>query len=182
MIFLKRSWRGLLLIVVLLTINFYLWFTTTPLVPQPFDSILAQAIGSTILLCFFIVFLLSMHIKFLTRWFGGMDRLYFYHRWLAILPLFIITIHEELSEAIIEVMDVETVLLGEANDAGETAQKLFIALIVIALLSKFMKYEHWRFIHRLMIIPFIYGCYHAFYSSTFDLFNGSPLSIFMGLS
>jgi len=179
MIFLKHSWRGLLFIVVLLALNFYFWFTATPIVAQPFDSILAQAIGSAILLCFFIVFLLSMHIKFLTRWFGGMDRLYFYHRWLAILPLFIITIHEELSEAIIEVMDVETLLLGEANDAGETAQKLFIGLIVIALLSKFIKYEHWRFIHRLMIIPFIYGCYHAFYSSTYDLFNSSPLSIFM---
>ena len=96
-IFLKKSWRGLLFIVALIGLNFYLWFTATPIVPQPFDSILAQAIGSAILLCFFIVFLLSMRIKFLIRWFGGLDRLYFYHRWLAILPLFIITIHEELS-------------------------------------------------------------------------------------
>lgn len=179
MIFLQKSWRGLLLIVTLMVLNFYLWFTATPIVPQPFDSILAQAIGSAILLCFFIVFLLSMRIKILIRWFGGLDRLYFYHRWLAILPLFIILIHEELSEAIIEVFDVETVLLGEANGAGETAQKIFIGLIVIALLSKFLKYEHWRFIHRLMIIPFIFGCYHAFYSATFDLFDLSPLSIFM---
>jgi predicted ferric reductase len=179
MIFLKKSWRGLLFIVALIGLNFYLWFTATPIVPQPFDSILAQAIGSAILLCFFIVFLLSMRIKFFIRWFGGLDRLYFYHRWLAILPLFIITIHEELSEAIIEVFDVETALLGEANDAGETAQTIFIALIVIAMLSKFLKYEHWRFIHRLMIIPFIFGSYHAFYSATFDLFNLSPLSIFM---
>ncbi|MFZ9139147.1 MAG: ferric reductase-like transmembrane domain-containing protein [Bacilli bacterium] len=179
MIFIQKSWRGLLLIITLIILNFYFWFTATPIVPQPFESILAQAIGSAILVCFFIVFLLSMRIKLLIRWFGGLDRLYFYHRWLAILPLFIILIHEELSEAIIEVFNIETALLGEANGAGETAQKIFIGLIVIALLSKFLKYEHWRFIHRLMIIPFILGCYHAFYSATFDLFDLSPLSIFM---
>ena len=179
MIFLSKTWRGLTFIVVLYALNFFLWFTAEPLVAQPFDSVLAQSIGSAILLSFFIVFLLSMRIKLLIEWFGGLDRLYFYHRWLAILPLFVITIHEQLSDAIIEIFDIESPILGEANEAGETAQTLFIALIVIAMLSKFLKYEHWRLIHRLMIIPFIYGSYHAFYSSTYDLFNGSALSIFM---
>lgn len=181
MIFLAKSWRGLIFILVLYVLNFIVWFTAEPLVAQPFDSVLAQSIGSAILLSFFIVFLLSMRIKFLIQWFGGLDRLYFYHRWLAILPLFVITIHEQLSDAIIEIFDIESPILGEANDAGETAQTLFIALIVIAMLSKFLKYEHWRLIHRLMILPFIYGSYHAFYSSTYDLFNGSALSIFMSV-
>ncbi len=179
MIFLSKTWRGLIFIGVLFALNFIVWFTAVPIVAQPFDSVLAQAIGSAILLSFFIVFLLSMRIKLLIHWFGGLDRLYFYHRWLAILPLFVITIHEQLSDAIIEIFDIDSPILGEANDAGETAQTIFIALIVIAMLSKFLKYEHWRLIHRLMIIPFIYGSYHAFYSSTYDLFSGSALSIFM---
>ena len=168
-----------MLILLLVTINMTLWLTSTPLVPQPFESLFAQALGGLILTLFFVVFLLSLRLRGLIHWFGGLDRMYFYHRWLAILPLVIISIHEELSEAIIEIFNVNSPILGEANEAGETAQTLFIALIIISLLSKFLKYEHWRFIHRLMIIPFIYGCYHAFYSATFDLFDLSPLSIWM---
>jgi predicted ferric reductase len=179
LIFIKKSWRGLIFVLISVIINMTLWLASTPLVPQPFESLLAQALGGLILTFFFLVFLLSLRLRILINWFGGLDRMYFYHRWLAILPLFLISIHEELSEAIIEIFNITSPILGEANEAGETAQTLFIALIVIALLSKFIKYEHWRFIHRLMIIPFIYGLYHAFYSATFDLFDGSPLSIWM---
>jgi predicted ferric reductase len=179
MTWIKKSWRGLLFVVVLLSLNSYLWWTATPVIPQPVDSVLSQLLGGLILTLFFLVFLLSTRQNWLVQWFGGMDRMYAYHRWLAILPLVLILLHEELSEAIIEVLDVTSPILGEANDAGETAQTWFLVLIGVALLAKYLKYEHWRFIHRLMIIPFIYGSFHAFYSSTYALFSGSALSIFM---
>lgn len=179
MTFIQKSWRGLLFVVVLLGLNSYLWWTATPVVPQPVDSVLAQMLGGLILTSFFLVFLISTRQNWLVQWFGGMDRMYAYHRWLAILPLALILLHEELSEAIIEVLNVSSPILGDANDAGETAQTWFLALIGVALLAKYLKYEHWRFIHRLMIIPFIYGSFHAFYSSTYALFSGSALSIFM---
>lgn len=179
MTFVIKSWRGLLFILFMLGLNAYLWWTAVPVVPQPIDSVLSQLLGGMILTMFFLVFLLSTRQNWLVQWFGGMDRMYAYHRWLAILPLALILLHEELSEAIIEVLNVESPILGEANDAGETAQTWFLALIGIALLAKYLKYEHWRFIHRLMIIPFIYGLFHAFYSSTYALFSGSALSIFM---
>jgi predicted ferric reductase len=177
--FIKKSYRGMLWLGAVLIINALLWFAATPVVPQPLDSVLAQVIGSTIIVAFSLVFYMSTRPAFLIEWFGGLDRLYVYHRWLAILPLLLISIHEELSEAIIEVLDIESPILGEASDAGELAQKLFIGLIVIALFAKYIKYEHWRLIHRLLIIPFIYGLFHTFYSSTFALFSGSWLSIWM---
>ena len=179
MTLIKKSWRGLCFIFVVLGLNMYLWLTAVPVVEQPFESVLAQMIGGLILTSFFLVFFLSTRQPWLVNWFGGMDRMYWYHRWLAILPLALILLHEELSDAIVEVLNISSPILGNANEAGETAKNWFLALIGIALLAKYLKYEHWRFIHRLMILPFIYGLFHAFYSSTYDLFSGSALSIFM---
>lgn len=53
-----------------------------------------------------------------------------------------------------------------------------IALIIIAFFAKFLKYEHWRMIHRLLIIPYAIGLFHAYFSSRYYLFQPTILGIF----
>jgi len=62
---------------------------------------------------------------------------------------------------------------------GALARNLFIGLIFVALMAKYIKYEHWRLIHRLMILPYLAASYHAFTLSSFPLLNFSPLSLWM---
>jgi Predicted ferric reductase len=45
-----------------------------------------------------------------------------------------------------------------------------------------MKYENWRIFHRLLIIPYALGVYHTYFSSRYNLFEFSPLSIWVGLT
>lgn len=77
---------------------------------------------------------------------------------------------------------IETPLNELAKKFGELAQYGFIGLIAIALLAKFLKYEHWRYIHRLLLLPYAIGLYHVYFSSKYDLFQVTPLGIFTAIT
>jgi predicted ferric reductase len=40
-----------------------------------------------------------------------------------------------------------------------------------------MKYEHWRMIHRLMLVPYLIALYHALFISSYNLVSFTPLGL-----
>ncbi|WP_404804172.1 hypothetical protein [Lysinibacillus sp. S1] len=76
----------------------------------------------------------------------------------------------------------QTPLNEFAKDLGELAQYGFIFLIILAFIAKFLKYEHWRWLHRLLLVPYTLGIYHAYFSSHYDLLQPSALGIFTALT
>lgn len=172
--FLKESKKGILFIIGLIGVNSILWLSATPEISQPIESTVAQLMGATILLGFTLVFFLSTKNRLVDWLFGGLENVYFTHRWLAMLSLGFVFVHGQTTNLIIQYYrDVPF----SAADAGPWARNLFIALIILALLAKYMNYEHWRIIHRLMVVPYVLAFYHAVFISSYNLLSFTPLGV-----
>ncbi len=176
---LRKYLRPILFIFLILLVNSILWVSTMKSAYLSNEVIISAVTGSSLLMGFMIVFLLSIRQPLIVRIFGGLENVYFWHRFLAILTTAMIFVHGFLATArgLTNIPDI--FLLGQANEAGEFARNLFIGLILFALIAKFMKYEHFRYIHRLLIIPYIYALYHGFFTSVIDLFTFRLVSIWM---
>ncbi len=172
-----KKHRGLMVIIGLYIVNALIWLQATPIINQPLDSILLQIHGASIILGFTIVFFLSTKNKLVEWLFNGLENSYFYHRVLALISLLFVFIHAQFAYLIVQMFR-EAIFL-DARAIGALARNLFIGLIIIALLAKYLKYEHWRMIHRLMIIPYVLSAYHAFLLSSFPLFSFSIIGIWM---
>ncbi|MDA3932429.1 MAG: hypothetical protein PF513_06810, partial [Tenericutes bacterium] len=177
--FLKKHFGGIIFISSILIINIVLWIVRMKSEFYNTDSILTSVSGSILLMGFFLVFLLSTRMKWLVKVFGGLDNIYFWHRILAISTTAFIFVHQFTSDNIGIFNNTNVFILGQSGEAGELARNLFIFLILFALLAKYFKYEHFRFIHRLLIIPYFFSLYHGFYSSWVNLFSFDMLSIWM---
>lgn len=180
MTYLKTYGRGLIFIVVVFVLNSYLWITRLNQSFLNLEVIVTSLFGSWILMALFLTFLLSTKQRFLVKLFGGLDQIYFWHRWLAIGSLGLIFLHQTTASDDGLIILARYAHLGlDVEDLGELARNLFIFLIVMALLSFIFKYEHFKSIHKLMILPYGLGLYHSFASSWIDLLSFDALSIFM---
>jgi len=172
-----RSYGGLIFVTGIFLINALFWFTAEPLVEQPIESFVGQWQGSNILLGFTLVFFLATKNRIVVGVFDGLERSYKYHRILAMGSLLLVFGHAYLSYLIVQ--NFIPGLPFDSRAMGALARNLFIGLILLALMAKYIKYEHWRMIHRLMVIPYLAASYHAFTLSSYPLLNFSPLSLWM---
>ncbi|MDM5247514.1 ferric reductase-like transmembrane domain-containing protein [Lysinibacillus sp. G4S2] len=178
-----KSIKGILFIILIMGSSALLWYFATPIEPIHAVNRLSHIIGGMAITCFFLVFLLATRMKILERWFHGLENVYFYHKCLAIFSLVLVIIHGQLQDLVPDWDKVQETPLSEfAKELGSIGQYGFITLILIALFAKFLKYEHWRIFHRLMLIPYTFGIYHAYFSSRYDLFQPTPLGIFTAIT
>jgi predicted ferric reductase len=173
----NRKYFGLLFVLGLFAVNALLWFTATPLFEQPIESQIVQWQGANILLGFTIVFFLATKNRVVVGVFDGLERSYKYHRILAMGSLFLVFFHAAFSHLIWQ--NFIPGLPVDPRAMGALARNLFIGLILVALMAKYIKYEHWRLIHRLMVFPYLAASYHAFALSSYPLLDFSALSIWM---
>ncbi len=177
-----KSIRGITFIILIMGTSALLWFFATPIEPLHSLDKLSHMIGGLAITGFFLVFLLSTRMKLLDRWFHGLENVYRYHKYIAIISLALVILHGQLQEMVPEDKEFDTSLSEFSKELGELGQYGFIALILIAFLAKFLKYEHWRIIHRFMLIPYTFGIYHAYFSSKYDLLQPTPLGIFTAIT
>lgn len=177
-----KAYKGLLLIFLTMGSSVFLWYFATPIAPIHPLSKLGHIIGGLAITGLFLVFLFATKNKLLERWFNGLARLYFYHKVLAIFSLGFIIIHGQIQKMVPDEELPQTSLQEWAKELGELAQYGFIILIVLAFLAKFLKYEHWRWLHRLLLLPYTVGIYHTYFSSQYDLLQPSAIAIFTALT
>lgn len=177
-----KSIRGITFIILIMGTSALLWFFATPIEPLHSLDKLSHMIGGLAITGFFLVFLLSTRMKLLDRWFHGLENVYRYHKYIAIISLALVILHGQLQEMVPEDKEFDTSLSEFSKELGELGQYGFIALILLAFLAKFLKYEHWRIIHRFMLIPYTFGIYHAYFSSKYDLLQPTPLGIFTAIT
>lgn len=172
-----KAYAGFIFVLSVFLINALLWFTADPLFDQPFESLVGQWQGSNILLGFTMVFFLATKNRVVVGLFDGLEKSYKYHRVLAMGSLFLIFFHAAFSHLIWQ--NFIPGLPVDPRAMGALARNLFIGLILVALMAKYIKYEHWRLIHRLMILPYLAASYHAFTLSSYPLLDFSLLSVWM---
>lgn len=105
--------------------------------------------------------LLSSRLPVLDRLFGCFDRVYIWHRWFGIAAIVLLLLHADAEN------DVANGIFPFGRNAEETgvdlaesAETLFIVLIVISIL-RILPYRIWRYSHLLLIVPFTFSAIHV---------------------
>jgi predicted ferric reductase len=167
--------QGLIFILSALLITAIVWLTNSRIITMDLYGMAFYTLGALSLTGFALVFLLSVRNKRIEKWFNGLEHLYVYHKWLAIFSLSAVMIH-----AIMKLL-YSGGYLSLSGKIGIASEIGFVALMLIALFGKRLKYENWRLFHRLMLIPFVIGAYHMVIGSPFTMFSLSFVSVWMGL-
>jgi predicted ferric reductase len=112
-----------------------------------------------------------------TRWrpleplFGGLDRMYRWHRWFGALSVAAMWLH-------IQTVDDVKGIRGASKNVADAAEELaglgekVLYVLVIASLIRWVPYRWWRQSHKLLIVPFVFASWH-FHTATKPYANSS---------
>jgi predicted ferric reductase len=115
--------------------------------------------------------LLSTRALPLEQIFGGVDRMYVWHRWLGALSVGAMWLHIEMTDDIKGIRGASRDIADAAEDLAETGSTLLYILVGISLL-RWLPTRWWRFTHKLLVLPYAFACWH-FYTATKPYANNS---------
>ena len=124
-------------------------------------------------------FVLAIRLRFLERFFGGLDSMYRVHRWagsLAVLAMFLHTSAEPEIEG--GIRGASRAMAEQAEGLAGIGETLLYILVGLSLLRWF-PYRIWRWTHKLLGIPFIFACFH-FFTAEKTYANGSAWGWYFG--
>lgn len=164
---------GIILIILSLAVPF-MWF---PSIAAGKDSValFSQYMGIWSLITMAIVQIIATRAFFVEWIFGGLDRSYILHKWLGILAMVFLLIHDT--------VDAEMVSLGQQSLLEEFAETLGeislygLIMLVVITVATFVPYHLWRWTHRVMGAFFVAGALHyLLILKPFE--NGDPLGLY----
>ncbi|MFY0595540.1 MAG: ferric reductase-like transmembrane domain-containing protein [Cognatishimia sp.] len=138
-------------------------------------ALFSQYMGIASLIAMAIVQFISTRWRPVEWLFGGLDQGYVFHKWLGILSMLFILIHDT--------VDAEMNHLGGQNLLEEFAETLGelslygLLILVVITIATFIPYHLWRWTHRLMGLFFLAGAAHyLFILKPFQ--NGDPIGLY----
>ena len=165
---------GLLIIAVSLLVPLY-WFVPIATTRDP-GAALSQYLGVSALIAMGLSQLMATRFRFLETIFGGLDRIYVLHKWLGIMALAALVLHDTI-DADMRGLGGETWLSDLAETLGEVSFYSLIALVVLSI-ATFVPYHLWRYTHKFMGACFTLGAFHfAFILKPFS--NQDPLGLYV---
>lgn len=182
---------GILFVVCSFVVTYVFWLFVEPIKPIPVAMQYSQLIAIFALVGFAWVNFISTRHSFIDKWFNGLDRSYIYHKYLSIISLIMVVIHNILIDVGKRARFSQVMTTGATQGArpeknpfvwiGSISMWLFIALIIIALLARKLNYERWKLIHKAMFVPYIIGIAHYYGSSDYAVFGIDLFSIFVNI-
>lgn len=134
--------KGKLLITFTMIITIIIWLTAVPMESLTVQDKIRHILAGVALNGLFLVFLLSTRNKTMERWFNGLDKVYQYHKFLAIFSVTALLIHSMLSEFI--------KTQGKQNIGSELAGLALFIFIVISVISMLPNSTLLKFTKKLM--------------------------------
>ncbi len=172
-----KNLKGILLIGLTMVITLVLWITAVPAQEiVPLDRV-RQIVAGVALSGFCLNFLLSTRNRTIEKWFGGLDKMYIHHRYLAIASLVLLFVHITISDQLKTSDQVNLRIV-----MGGLSLFIFVVIAGITLFSKKIDYGKWKKIHAFMLIPYVVGLIHVLISSKYALLDFSLLSIWFLLT
>jgi len=139
-------------------------------------AILSQYLGSVSLILMGTSQLMATRAKGLESLFGGLDRLYLYHKWLGILAMAAMMLHDTV-DADIKGLGRKGWLADIAEESGEIALYGLLILVVISL-TTFIPYEIWKKTHKFIGAFFVLSAFHyLFINKPFE--TADPLGLYI---
>lgn len=156
---------------ILLAATFAGWFAFRDAVGDEANVAFALFIGSVSILLMAWSNVLSTRWRLLESFFGGLDRMYRWHRWFGALSVAAMWLH-------IQTVDDVKGIRGASKDVADAAEDLAglgekaLYVLVIASLIRWVPYRWWRQSHKLLIVPFVLASWH-FHTATKPYANSS---------
>ena len=139
-------------------------------------AVFSQYLGSASLILMGIVQFLATRAYGLEVVFGGMDRIYVLHKWMAVIAILFAAIHDTV-DADMDGLGAETFLTDLAETMGEIG---FYGLLVLGIVTviTFVPYHYWKWSHRFIGFFFALSAFHyVFILKPFDNFD--PLGFYV---
>lgn len=156
----NSTWIGPVMAVVTIFVG---WFAFTNTIGDG-NAAFALFIGSVSIMMMTWSNLLSTRALPLEVIFGGVDRMYVWHRWLGALSVGAMWLHLEMVDDVKGIRGASRDIADAAEDLAETGSTLLYILVGISLL-RWIPTGWWRFTHKLLVLPYAFACWH-FYTST----------------
>lgn len=174
---------GIVIILLSMAITWIVWLFSEPIREISPMTGYSQLLASFSLVAFAFINFISTRNKILDNLFDGLDKSYIYHKYLSIYALILVILHNVTID--IGKRTERALGIGGVRDPyamfGSFSMYLFIALIFIALVAKKINYERWKVIHKIIIIPYIFGIYHYYGSATYAVFSFRPYSVWLNI-
>ncbi|MEO1537281.1 MAG: ferric reductase-like transmembrane domain-containing protein [Pseudomonadota bacterium] len=104
---------------------------------------------------------LSTRLRGIETVFGGMDRVYVLHKWVGIIAMVALLLHDTI-DADMRGLGRETALNELAETLGEVSLYGLLILVVISV-ATFIPYHLWKWTHKAMGSMFAAGAFHFFF-------------------
>ena len=121
-------------------------------------ALLSQYFGVCALISMSIVQVFATRIAGLETIFGGLDRIYVLHKWLAILAMLLMVLHDTI-DAEMNGLGRETTLSELGETLGEISLYGFLILATLSI-ATFVPYHLWKFTHKFMGALFAAAAIH----------------------
>ena len=146
------------------------WFAFTNAIGDG-NAAFALFIGSVSIMMMTWSNLLSTRILPIEQIFGGVDRMYVWHRWFGALSVGAMWLHLEMVDDVKGIRGASKDIADAAEDLAETGSTLLYILVAVSLL-RWIPTRWWRLSHKLLVLPYAFSCWH-FYTSTKPYANAS---------
>lgn len=158
-----KSIKGITLIVASLALTIFAWLSSG------ISNFLIPGLALTTLSWTFLLTTRSAHLEVL---FHGIENMYAIHKVMAVFSLILLAFHNISMGG----------LWGShlAAQLGNIGIDLFVSIVLVAFLGKILKYETWRWIHRLVYLAYIFGLLHVYMMIGARLTQPSLLSFVVG--
>ncbi len=165
---------GLVLIVIVLLVPSFWFFKLAG--QYPAVALFSQYLGAAALIAMGMAQILAARLPGSEMVFGGLDRIYLLHKWLAVFAMVCLGLHDVI-DAEIDGLGRETLLMDIAEDVGEIALYGLLILVFVTL-TTFIPYIYWRWSHQFIGVFFALGVFHyLFIQKPFHI--ADPLSLYI---
>ena len=166
------SWIGPIVAIASMLVG---WWAFKDAIGREENVAFALFIGSVSIMLMAWSNILSMRTLLLEPWFGGLDRVYKWHRWFGVLAVATMWLHSENIDEVKGIRGASKDVADAAEDLAETATNLVYVLVGISLL-RLVPTRWWRITHKFLIIPYVIACWH-FFTATKPYANGSAWGV-----
>ena len=137
---------------------------------QTFDARPALFAGSISVMAMMWSHVLSTRLRPLEVMFGGLDRMYRWHRWSGALALASVFLHTQFVDDVKGIPGASRSIAKAAEELAGIAET-FLYILVIASVIRWVPYRWWRHTHKLMFPVYVISCAH-FYTASKPFGNG----------
>lgn len=131
----------------------------------------ALFIGSVSILMMAWSNLLATRILPLEQLFGGLDRMYRWHRWFGALSVGAMWLHMQTVDDVKGIRGASKDVADAAEDLAGTGSNVLYVLVAVSVL-RWLPTRWWRWSHKLLVIPYVFASWH-FYTATKPYANDS---------